>query len=115
MFHIPALRLTLRGWQSGRQNSQTAESSADDAEGQKDLEYLYKQFQAELGDEYLITIFRNMSPIPFQFPMCRPRWYAIGVRRMTNAGRRSDDAGRRGFDVFGLHAGQDGGRQAKLL
>lgn len=73
----------VEGMAKRKTNSQTAESSADDAEGQKDLEYLYKQFQAELGDEYLITIFRNMSPIPFQFPMCRPRWYAIGVRRMT--------------------------------
>ena len=53
------------------------------AEEEKDLEYLLKQFQAELGDAYLITIFRNMSPTPFQFPMCRPRWYAIGVLRTT--------------------------------
>ena len=28
-----------------------------------------------------MTIFRNMSPTPF--PMCRPRWYAIGVLRTT--------------------------------
>lgn len=66
-----------------RKTHSKPEGAEDDAEDQKDLAYLYKQFQTELGGEYLITIFRNMSPIPFQFPMCRPRWYAIGVRRTT--------------------------------
>ena len=80
------------------------------ADSEKDLEYLLKQFQAELGDAYLITIFRNMSPVPFQFPMCRLRWYAIGVLRTTTqdtiwemspmAGRQTPDADTQMFADF---------------
>ena len=58
---------------SGTQNEEETKNDLEKA-----LQYIDKQ----VSDLYLISIFRNQSPVAHGYPMMRPRWYASRLTQM---------------------------------
>lgn len=74
----------------------TAQSDDD----QSDLGAVLQDLERQLGDAYLIVIYRRMHPTRFGYPMCRPRFYVSGCEKtMVSAATYSMQSAQAGATV----------------